>query len=87
MLGDDEPSVVRLAAQSCGRLQLEEAVPLLAQTLRQHAVRQTARDALAAYGDGVIDQAEAWLNDHEISLRLRHEVPRLLRMIGTVPRT
>ena len=83
MLGDDEPSVVRLAAQSCGRLQLEEAVPLLAQALRQHAVRQTARDALAAYGDGVIDQAEAWLNDHEISLRLRHEVPRLLRMIGT----
>ena len=83
MFDDDEPSVVRLAAQSCGQLRLQAAIPLLAQALREPSVRETVRNALAAYGDEVVEQAENWLNDNQISLRLRQEVPRLLRMVGT----
>ena len=83
MLDDDENSVVRLAAQSCGKIRLKKAIPKLADALRNRAVRETARAALAAYGDEVVEDAEHWLNESGISLRLRQEVPRLLRIVGT----
>ena len=83
LLRDEEPSVMRLAADSCGQLQLMEALPELAQLLMRRSLRVSVRQALAAYGDRLIEDAENWLNDPQISLRLRQELPRVLRMIGS----
>jgi CRP-like cAMP-binding protein/HEAT repeat protein len=83
LLDDEEESVVRLAATSCGKLQLMAAVPKLAEALTRRPVRQTARHALATYGDQITDLVKEWLNDTTISLKLRQEIPRLLRLIGS----
>lgn len=82
-LTDPDPSVRRLAAMSSGRIQRAELVPRLLGLLGDREVRVQARDALAAYGDAVLDVLEEWLNDRDRPLAVRLRLPRVIRMIGT----
>jgi HEAT repeat protein len=83
LLRDEEVSVVRLAAASAGKLRLPSLIEPLAQLLTDRHVRLQVRSALAAFGDQLTGPASDWLNDPTLSLRMRQEVPRLLRMIGS----
>lgn len=83
MLKDPEPSVIRLALHSAGELRNELLVDPLMQLLGERDYRKDARRSLAAYGDELTARAQGWLNDSTLSLRVRQEVPRLLRMIGS----
>jgi ATP/ADP translocase/HEAT repeat protein len=82
-LADPSPSVRRLAALSCRRVRRMEFVPRLMQMLKDREVRVEAREALAAYGDQVLDLLEEWLNDLDRPLSVRLRLPRVIRLIGT----
>lgn len=82
-LNDPDTSVRRIAARSAGAVQREEFVPVLLQMLLDREMRREARDALAAYGDRVIDTLEEWLNDRDRPLTVRIRIPRVIRQIGT----
>ncbi len=82
-LTDPEPSVRRLAAQSAARVYREAFVPLLLELLTGRDTRGEARQALAGYGDRIVDELERWLNDRDKPLSVRLRIPRLLRMIAT----
>ncbi|RME25773.1 MAG: hypothetical protein D6806_07305, partial [Deltaproteobacteria bacterium] len=82
-LSDPEPSVRRIAAKSCEGLYRPELVPRLLEMLSDRETRREAREALASYGDRIIDVLEEWLNDRQRPLEVRLRLPRLIRMIGT----
>ncbi|HOX42310.1 MAG TPA: HEAT repeat domain-containing protein [Myxococcota bacterium] len=82
-LEDPDPSVRRLAAQACGRLKRPEFVERLLILLSDRDARQAASQALAAYGDQVIDVLRAWLDDRSRPLAVRLRLPRVIRTIGT----
>ncbi len=82
-LRDPEPSVRRLAADSCQQVYRDTFVPHLLGMLAHRETRQEARDALAVYGDRVVDVLEEWLNDRKRPLAVRIRLPRVLRSIGT----
>ncbi|MBW1807782.1 MAG: MFS transporter [Deltaproteobacteria bacterium] len=82
-LADPDPSVCRIAAKSTSYLYREEFVPLLLHMLLDRETRPEAREALAAFGDKVIDLFKEWLNDRERPLNVRLLLPRIIRMIGT----
>ncbi len=82
-LADPSPSVRKLAAGSCRRVRRMEFVPRLLNLLSDREVRREAREALAAYGDQVLDVLEEWLNDLDRPLAVRLRLPRVIKMIGT----
>jgi ATP/ADP translocase len=82
-LSDSDPSVRRIAAESAKRIYREDFVPLLLNLLSNRETRAEARDALAVYGDRVIDVLGAWLNDRDRPLEVRLRLPQVIRMIGT----
>lgn len=82
-LEDPEPSVRAIAVHSAGvardAMLPERLIPRLADRTIQRAVRT----ALAAYGDEVVPLLAQTLDDRRLSLELRVNVPRILRVIGT----
>jgi hypothetical protein len=82
-LTDPDPSVRRIAAKSAAKVYREDFVPLLLNMLSDRETRGEARDALAAYGDRVVDVLKVWLDDRERPLEVRLRLPQVIRMIGT----
>ena len=81
---EDESALVRRAAcEAAGEARDAVLVPALLERLGDRAVRSAAMRALAAYGDAVVPQLAQLLDDRVRPLRLRLEVPRVLRAIGT----
>ncbi|RLB56776.1 MAG: hypothetical protein DRI34_08605 [Deltaproteobacteria bacterium] len=82
-LADPDASVRRIAASSCAGVYRAAFVPRLLQMLSERDTRPEARQALAAYGDRVIDILEEWLNDRGRPIEVRLRLPRVIRLIGT----
>ncbi|WP_373048114.1 cyclic nucleotide-binding domain-containing protein [Vulgatibacter sp.] len=82
-LEDPSPLVRRTACDAAGATRELPLVPVLVVLLGDRAVRSAARRALAAYGDAVVAELAALLDDRNRPLALRLEVPRVLRGIGT----
>ncbi|MBI5545304.1 MAG: cyclic nucleotide-binding domain-containing protein [Deltaproteobacteria bacterium] len=83
LLDDPDPSVRRLAAISageCGRLDLAGR---LLDMLADRGLRRDARQALASMGDAISGLVEEALGDRSRPERVRSELPRLLRYVGT----
>ena len=80
---DVEPSVVKLAIESAGQVCSDRLIEPLVSTMGRRGHRKEARRALANYGNRITEQAKSWLNDPRLSLQIRQEIPRLLRMIGS----
>jgi hypothetical protein len=83
LLKDGTPEVREAAVRAAGRLAHPSLLPPLLEALGSRAHRLAARDALASYGDAVVDLCEQWLNDRSRGLELRLRLPQLLRRIGT----
>jgi hypothetical protein len=83
LLQDPEPSVRRLACQSVGRLKHPKLVNDLVAMLKDRSVRDAARQAMAKYGDDIVDYLARLLDDRSAPLALRLELPRILSSIGT----
>ena len=83
MFEDSEDSVVRIAINSAGQVKSESLIEPLKEILGKRGYRKEARRALSSYGNRITERAQRWLNDPRLSLQIRQEVPRLLRMIGS----
>ncbi|HCF62594.1 MAG TPA: PBS lyase, partial [Myxococcales bacterium] len=83
LLDDPDPSVRRLAfgsAADCGRYDL---APRMIDALSEREVRRESREALGSMGDRIAGLLEEALNDKRRPARVRYEIPRLLRYLGT----
>ena len=83
LLHDVEPSVRRIACQSCVQKPRMALVEDLFYLLEDRAIRAEVRRALAAFGDELVPRLELLLNDRDAPLPQRLEMPRVLYAIAT----
>lgn len=83
LLADTSTPVLKAAVKSAGQLQDAEFVPALIDHLNTKFVRSYAREALAEYGEAVIEPLTTVLVDPEQPEKRRLAIPRVLSMIGS----
>lgn len=81
LLNDPSIDVLRAAIKSTGKTHSGEFVPILIQHLQTKFVRREARQALAAYGEAIVETLEAHLLDPRENHAIRVALPRVLAMI------
>lgn len=82
-LRDGDPSVRRIAIQAAGEGGYVSLAPRLLSFLNWREERRNAREAIARFGDAVTQMVADAMNDRTRPAQLRHELPRVLRQIGT----
>lgn len=82
-LEDPNPQVRRAAVRAAGQVKDERLVPGMLRLLEDRGLREDVRASLAEFGDAVVPQLEATLNDRRRPVELRVQIPRILRLIGT----
>ncbi len=83
LLKDNDTTVLEAAVISAGQTGNEIFIPILVQHLATKRVRRAARNALAEYGDRVVDKLEVYLTDKNIQRRIRLGLPRVLARVGS----
>jgi hypothetical protein len=83
LLDDPEPSVRGIAYASAAQLGIAEWTGLLLSRLARRSDRNAVRAALTLMGNHALDPVEKALNDRNLPLTLRLELPRVLRDMGT----
>lgn len=81
LLKDDSREVVQIAVKNTGQTQAHEFVPELLEALATSSVRKYARDALAEYGEDVINTLADRLSDPSADIIILKEIPRVLALI------
>ncbi len=81
-LDDEDPDVVRSALDSAAAYRSPEDYPKLLRCLADRRFRPEARAALAAFGKPILEQLNRSFLDAEEGRRHRHEIPRVMGMIG-----
>ncbi len=81
LLDDDEPMVKLRAIKAAGKTQAVEFLPALIQLLGHRDYRKPTREALAAYGESIIETLIGYLKNPEISIEIRLAIPRVLHLI------
>ncbi len=82
-LDDPEPSVRKLAVESARAVRDPVLAPKLITMLADRRLRRTVRDALASYGEAVVELLREMLDDRTLPVELRVHIPMVLRQIGT----
>lgn len=82
LLKDEDPEVLQSAALSAGKIREKTFVPALLALLKRREIRKYARQALAEYGEDVVDELIARLKDSGNSRALARELSRALGLIG-----
>jgi AAA family ATP:ADP antiporter len=83
LLRDPSAEVIRYAAESAGRLQRREFVPLLIGHLIHPAIREAAAQALRSYGESIVGTLKDYLCDPQVDIRIRQAIPDLLAKTGS----
>jgi ATP:ADP antiporter, AAA family len=83
LLQDESPEVVRYAAESAGRLKRREFVPLLIDHLGRPGTRESAIQALRAYGETIVGTLKDYLGDPQENIRARQAIPEILAKTGS----
>jgi AAA family ATP:ADP antiporter len=83
LLRDQSPDVVRTAVVSAGQIQSRECTPALIRYLGTKEVRKYARQALAEYGEEIIDTLAQHLENPKEDPKIRQSIPRVLALIGS----
>jgi AAA family ATP:ADP antiporter len=83
LLRDPSTDVVRYAAESAGRLRQRDFVPLLVGHLGHPGIRESAAQALRAYGESIVGTLMDYLNDPQENIRVRGSIPDLLAKTGS----
>ncbi len=81
LLDDADPGVSRAAARAAGELRTRAYVHRLVELLGRSAVRGDAIAALASYGPSICGALSDVLLDESVPIRIRRQVPRVLRQI------
>ena len=83
LLRDDNPDVVEQALLSAGNIQRREFLPPVIEKLGQRRLAPAARAALAQYGERAVGTLQDYLNDEEVPLPVRKQIPGVLAGIPT----
>ena len=83
LLGDPASQVVRQAIRSVGALRKQSLAPQLLRQFRDPQLREDATEALAAFGDSIVEVLTARLKETSVPLEERSEIPAVLTGIGT----
>ncbi len=78
LLEDDSPEVVNQALESARLVRKPELFPLIVDCLGDKRTRKAAADALAAYGEDVIETLQAYLLDEFVSFEVRRQIPAVI---------
>jgi AAA family ATP:ADP antiporter len=81
LLSDQSTNVLKAAIQSAGQTKAMEFVPVILGHLKTRHIRQAAREALAGYGDIVVDTLSDHLGNPRQDHAIRLAIPRILGMI------
>jgi AAA family ATP:ADP antiporter len=82
LLNDSASEVLKCAVISAGKTGAREFVPVLIDLLNHKHARKFAREALANYGEDVIDDLAVSLNDPNQPRNTRLNIPKVMGMIG-----
>lgn len=83
LLGDSDPEVARHAIRAVGKLKKHAMVEMLLDRLVEPQLVEVVTDALASFGDRIVDTLRDYLTDQSVSIELRREIPGVLQQIGT----
>ncbi len=83
LLRDMVPEVRRVAVISAGKTRSEQFVPILIENLNTKLIRRHAREALANYGEEIIDTLVERLNDKDEDRNIRIGTAKVLALIGS----
>ncbi len=83
LLEDSDPMVKTRAIISAGQSSAIELVPTLIQNLGDRNYRKVSREALAAYGDIVIENLSVKLTERSVPIDVRSRIPNVVGAIGS----
>lgn len=83
LLADEDPQVAEEAFRSAAQLQNREYVVPMIRRLPDPKLRGSAIEALALYGNKIVGTLGDLLDDGQVPLVLRRQIPRVLRLIPT----
>lgn len=83
LLNDESWEVLQAAITSAGQIQAEEFVPTLFIHLTTKHVRKYARQALARYGEDIIDRLAEHLENSAEDKKIRLAIPKVLALVGS----
>ncbi|PYV12996.1 MAG: hypothetical protein DMG21_22165, partial [Acidobacteria bacterium] len=83
LLHDPELEVVEQALLAAGRIRSRDFLPFAIEKLSDAALKTPARTALVLYGDRAVGTLKDYLNDPDVALALRKELPEILSQIPT----
>jgi hypothetical protein len=81
-LKDSHVEVVRAALESAAAAQPPDEVPAILEKLCDRRVRREARQALAAYGEPILDTLDERARSPSLDPLLRQEIPRVMGAVG-----
>ena len=82
LLNDESPGVLQQAVISAGHTRAEEFIPVLIPLLDNKQVRKFAREALAEFGEPVIERLVPHLKDVHENKNIRLSIPKVLGLTG-----
>ncbi len=82
-LKDQRLDVVQAAVTSIGQTQEKEFVPLLISHLKTKHIRKYAREALAEFGEDIIDTLTENLENEDRDKKEQQAIPKVFALIGT----
>lgn len=83
LLHDPEHAVVEQALLAAGRIRSRDFLPVVIERLSDPSLKIPARTALILYGDRAVGTLKDYLNDPDVPLALRKELPEVLAHIPT----
>ncbi len=83
LLLDHSPEVVRAALSSAVMTHDQNFIPILIRHLNTSIIRKYAREALAQYGEEVIEILDKHLSNPEEKRKVRLGIPKVLALIGS----
>jgi ATP/ADP translocase len=85
LMKDPSAEVVKEMIVSIGHMRDRESLPRLVKMLSDHRYRAEARAALANFGERIIGTLNDYLIDASVSMSVRRNIPRVLKLIPTQP--
>lgn len=81
LLDDQSPEVIREAIAGIGRTRDRRFIPVLIDMFSKKHFKKEVREALAAYGKGVVGTLNDYLLDTSVDMRVRNNIPAILSQI------
>jgi len=81
LFDDEDVHVVRQAILSAGKTKIPELAPVLLESLDNPVIKVAAREALAAYGQEILDTLVHKMTDQQTPISIRRQIPKVISMI------